>query len=192
MSGVPRERHDALYSEFLDELARTMPNVRIVPKAESRLNRVIDKVLRVVTFGGQRSYLSTYTTTLGNRIYVPECWERLTPGERYLTLRHELVHVRQFRRLTWSGITLLYVLLPLPFGFAAGRAALELEAYRETLRATWQLYGPGAARSPVTLNHIVERFTGPDYGWMWLHGPSVRRALERTLDALEKRPPPPL
>lgn len=192
MSGVPRERHDALYTEYLEELARTMPKVRIIPKSESRLNRLIDKVLRVVTFGGQRTYLSAYTTTLGHRIYVPECWERLTPGERYLTLRHELVHVRQFRRLTWPGMALVYVLLPLPFGFAAGRAALELEAYRETLRATWQLYGPGAARSVVQLNHIVERFTGPDYGWMWLHGGSVRRALLRTLDALERDPPPPL
>lgn len=190
--GVPRHAHEDLYNDYLAALKLTDPKLRIIPKDESRLNRVIDKVLRALTFGKQNTYLTQYTTTLGNRIYVPSSWSYMAAGERYCTMRHEVVHVRQFRRFTWPGMALLYVLLPLPAGFAAGRAAIELEAYRESLRATWQVYGAAAAKSEAMLQHIVDRFTGPDYGWMWLHGKSVRRALEKTLRELDVCPPPAL
>jgi len=187
--GVPREDHEALYAEYLESLKVTHPKLRIIPKDESLFNRVIDRVLRILTFGKQNSYMTDFTTTLGNRIYVPYSWRYTSAAERYCTMRHEVVHVRQFRRFTWPGIALLYLLVPLPAVFAMGRAGIELEAYRESLRATWQVYGAAAAKSETLMNHIVQRFTGPDYGWMWVHGKSVRRALEKTLRELEACPP---
>jgi hypothetical protein len=190
--GVPAHLHAALYQQYLDELQRTEPRVRIIAKRDSRFCKLIDRVLRVVTFGKQDRFLTDYTTTLGSRIYVPDVWEQMPFGERYCTLRHELVHVRQFRRLTWPGIALVYVLLPVPAGFAAGRAWLELQAYRESFVAWWQVYGRARATSEMMMQHVVERFTGPDYGWMWVAGGQVRRALQRTLEQLERTPPEPL
>lgn len=185
--------HEALYAAYLEELRAKWPRFKIIEKGDSPFCKVIDKVLRVLTFGGQRTFMTSYVTTLGYRIYVPDGYDRhVAPGRRYLTMRHEAVHVRQFRTLTWPLITLVYVLLPIPMGFAGGRAFLEWQAYRETLTATWQLYGEEAARDPDLHERIVRRYTGPDYGWMWLRGKTIRAAIERHLDRLGAAPPPPL
>ena len=84
--------------------------------------------------------------------------------DRLLILRHEAVHLRQFRRYAGYGACLSVVTLP--FVFAGGRAWLELEAYKETLTATWELCGQMLPATQRSMN-IVSRFTGSDYGWMW-------------------------
>ncbi len=189
---VPREHHEALYAAYVAELEARWPGFRVMDKRDSPFCRLIDRLLRAITFGGQRGFLTQYITTFGRRIYVPESWERLPAGERYCILRHEAVHVAQFRALTWPGITLVYLLLPVPVGFAAGRAFLEWQGYRETLTATWQVEGPEAARNPALHQRIVARFTGPDYVWMWVRAKTVRAAIARHLARLEQAPPPPL
>lgn len=187
---LTRAEAEALYDAYCDELAREFGRLVVIKKGESGLCRLIDKALKVLTFGKQNRFLTSYTTTLGKRIYVPDDWERYPAIERYLILRHEAVHVRQFRRFTWPGMALFYLLLPVPMGLAAGRALIEWEAYRETLVATWQVKGPVAARDPALADHIVARFVGADYGWMWVFGGQVRRAIEKTLRTLEQTPPP--
>jgi hypothetical protein len=170
----------------LEEALGTMrPPVRLVPKAGSPLCALVDRALRLLTAGRQDRFMSEYVTTIGRTIYVPSGWERLSAAERYCTLRHELVHVRQFERWTWPGMALLYLLFPVPFGFAAARAAFELQAYRESLRAMHEVGELTQARREAVLTWMVQRFTGPDYGWMWLAGGSVRRALEKTLRTLD-------
>jgi hypothetical protein len=59
-----------------------------------------------------------------------------------------------------------------------GRARLEWEAYTETLRATYELRGEDALRSPRLRDRIVSQFTGPAYLWMW----PFRAAVERWYD----------
>lgn len=189
---MTRADQEQLYRAYCDELAREHGRLVVIKKGESPFCRLIDKALKVVTFGKQRRFLTSFTTTLGKRIYVPDDWDRYPPIERYLILRHEAVHVRQFRRFTWPGMTLLYLLLPLPMGLAAGRALIEWEAYKETIVATWQVKGAMAARDPALAEHIVARFTGADYGWMWVFGGQVRRAIAKTLRALEESPPRPV
>ena len=188
MRGAGEVPAEALYRELCARLADE--GIIILPKAESRFSKLIDWLLRGITFGRQSRFMSEYVTTLGKRIYTPSNWERHPAGDRYLILRHEAVHVRQFKRLTWPGMTILYLLLPLPMGLAGGRAWLEWQAYRETLVATWQLYGPAAAKGLE--DHIAERFTSADYAWMWLPGRQVRRWISSTLAELERNPPPPL
>jgi hypothetical protein len=68
-------------------------------------------------------------------------------------------------------------------GLAYGRARLEWEAYEETLAATAELCGLDAVRSPSLREHIVRRFTGPDYGWMW----PFRSVVERWYDDAIRR-----
>jgi len=97
--------------------------------------------------------------------------------DRWATMRHEAVHMRQFRRWTRPGMALLYLLLPLPMGLAYFRMRFERAAYEETIRCGFELYGMAHVREHLR-EHILEQFTGPSYGWMW----PFRRSLERWYD----------
>lgn len=184
--------HEALLAAYVDELRAANPRFKLIAKGDSKLCKLIDRTLKVITFGGMRAFQTSFVTTLGQRIYVPDDWPAWPAGERYCILRHEAVHVEQFRRFSLGLMVLVYLLLPLPVGFAPGRTWLEWQGYRETLRATWQVYGRDSARSTATIEHIVARFTGPEYAWMWVSGWHVRRWIARELDRLERSPPPPL
>jgi hypothetical protein len=109
--------------------------------------------------------------------------------DRVILLRHERVHLRQRRRYGAFLMTWLYLIPFFPLGLAYGRARIEWEAYEETLRATAELLGLEAARSPSLRAQIVHRFTGPEYGWMWPFERSVQawydRALENLLEVAE-------
>jgi hypothetical protein len=164
---------------FFAELRREFPAFRVIYKRESRLSRCIHWALLLVTLGGQRQFLGGYYTVIGDTLYVPDCWDDLGPADRVILLRHERVHLRQRRRYGMLGMTLLYLLPFFPLGLAYGRARIEWEAYTETLRATRELLGREALRSPLLRERIVSRFTGPDYGWMW----PFRGAVGRWYDA---------
>ena len=158
------------------EYARLAATVRIVPKAGVWHQRAIHHLLRVVTLGAQSAYLDRYVTTLWHTVYVPPDWEARAIEERYATLRHELVHVRQFER--WGVLmAVAYLLLPLPLGLAWFRMRFEREAYEETLRVWHQLGGRAACER--LRPHVVAQFTSGSYGWMW----PFPRAMERWFDA---------
>jgi hypothetical protein len=163
-----------------EEMAAEFPGFRIIPKASSRTQQLIHRLVAVVTFGGNRSYLDGYHTTIGRRIYVTSGWDQMSRDRRWLLLRHERVHMRQFRRFTFPGMTLLYLLIPLPVGLAYFRARFEKEAYAETIRGSAELYGVGHVRDPAFRADIIVEFTGPSYGWMW----PFRGAMERWYDGV--------
>ena len=68
-------------------------------------------------------------TTIGRTLYVTADWDQRDPSERYCTLRHEAVHLQQFRRWTLPGMAIFYLLLPLPVGLAYFRARFETVSY---------------------------------------------------------------
>jgi hypothetical protein len=171
----------------LIEAMRSRPQpVRVVAKRDHWHQRAAATALWALTFGGQRTYLSHYVTTLGHTIYVPDGFDARHPHHAWQVLRHELVHVAQFERLGWAGMILLYGFFPLPAGLAWGRARLEWEAYRETLRAVAESEGLAAARDPALHRHIIARFTGPDYGWMWPFPRAVQRWIDAALAEIER------
>jgi hypothetical protein len=169
---------------FLDELAREFPRFRVVDKATSPLSRAIDVALRCLTLGGQRRYMTHYHTVIGDTLYVPACWAHTSDVDRVITLRHERVHLRQRRRYTLPGMIALYFLPFFPLGLAYGRARIEWEAYRETIRATLELRGAEAARSPHLREHVVRQFTSAAYGWMWPFRAQVERWYDEALREL--------
>jgi len=169
---------------YLEELRREFPKLRVIDKADDRFSRWIDRALVLLTFGGQSAYLTRYVTTIGQRIYVPTTWGARPEVDRVITLRHEAVHLRQFRRYTLVGMSALYLLPILPLGLAWGRARLEWEAYAETLRATAELQGPAAARDPALRARIIHQFIGPAYGWMWPFPRVVGRWIDAVLEGL--------
>jgi hypothetical protein len=165
------------YEDLLAELRAEFPRFRVVAKAESRFQRAIHRALVVLTAGRMRGYLDDYVTTIGSTVYVCSDWDGRSDGDRWATMRHEAVHLRQFRRWTLPGMTLLYVLLPLPMGLAYFRMRFEREAYEETIRCNAELYGLGYVRGELR-DHVIAQFKGGSYGWMW----PFRRALERWYD----------
>lgn len=171
---------------MLDEIQREFPRFRVVYKRESAFSKLIHGCLLVLTLGGQRHFLTGYYTVIGDTLYVPDSWDALDPDERAILLRHERVHLRQRRRYGALGMALLYLLPFFPLGLAYGRARLEWEAYRETLRATAELQGLSRARDPALRARIVGRFTGPDYGWMWPFRRTVERWYDDALAELER------
>ena len=125
--------------EFLAEIKQEFPRFRVVSKRGDRLSMLIDRVLRVVTFGGQTQYLTHYYTVLFHTLYTPDGWEQTDDLDRVITLRHERVHLRQLRRYSAPGMVFLYLLPFAPLGLAYGRARIEWEAYTETIRATAEI-----------------------------------------------------
>jgi hypothetical protein len=169
---------------LIAEIREEFPSFRVVAKAEHTLQRVIDLTLKIVTLGGQRGYLSQYHTVLGDTLYVPTAWETASDAERVIVLRHERVHLRQRRRYGAVLMTFLYLVPFFPIGLAYGRARIEWDAYTETLRATAEILGLDAARSPDLRRRIVGRFTGPDYGWMWPFRAMVERWYDDVLNGI--------
>jgi len=185
--GSERRRAERLLAELMRDLETRKKPVRVVEKSRFWHQRAAAKALWLVTLGGQNRYLTDYVTTLGHTIYVPDDWERRSAAARLETLRHEVVHVEQFETWGIPVMVLVYGLLPLPFGLAYGRARLEWQAYAESLRAIADLHGLEAARAPHVHAHIVARFTGPDYGWMWPFPRMVKRWIDDELAAIETR-----
>lgn len=168
------------YRVLVEALREEIPGFRIVRKDESAMHRAIDVVLKVVTFGRMRSYLDSFQTTIGKTVYVTADWDEWEPDDRYVTLRHEAIHLRQFRKLTLPVMAVLYIFVPLPLGLAYFRARFEKEAYAETIRARAEVSGIGYVRGSHHRNYVIEQFTSPSYGWMW----PFRRGLERWYDQI--------
>lgn len=171
--------------EYVCELRQEFPRLRFVDKTQDQFSRWVDLALRVITLGAQRRYLTAYVTTIGQALYVPRGWESRSAEEQYITLRHEAVHLRQFRRHGLVWMSLLYLLGGLPLGGAWARARLEWEAYRETLAATYEVRGRQWAYGRELQEHVVRQFVGGAYGWMWPFPWVVRRWVRQTLAALD-------
>jgi hypothetical protein len=149
----------------------------------------IDKIVRVVTLGQNDRFLTHYSTTLGDTVYVGDHWAELSDVEKAIVLRHERVHMRQRRELTTPVFFFVWLVPILPLGLAYGRARLEWAGYEETLRATFELVGPAAAGSPELRKRIVRQFTGPAYGWMWPFESEVQAWYDAALAELKEHPP---
>src|SRR3954454_10457735 len=91
----------ARLAKLVASLAQRARPVRIVKKGAAWHQKAAAVALKILTFGGQRTFLSHYVTTLGHTIYVPDDFDDWAPGHCWEILRHELVHVAQFERLGW-------------------------------------------------------------------------------------------
>jgi hypothetical protein len=164
------------YRALVAELARD--GVQLVTKDRVWHQRLLGRLLTWLTLGAQRRYLDAYVTTIGRTIYLTPDWDARGLADRWATLRHERVHVAQFRRFGALPLLVGYLLLPLPVGLAWCRMTLEREAYAETVRALVELGGRAAAERARA--HVIAQFTGGSYAWMW----PFPRAVGRWFDAL--------
>ncbi len=168
------------YEQLLEDIRKEFPGFRIVRKDASWFQRAIDRTLRVVTFGAQSVYLTCYQTTIRRTVYVTCDWDDLPAAHRYITMRHEREHLRQFRRYTTPLMAFLYVFGPLPAGLSWFRAHFEKQGYAESIRASAEVYGLAHVLDPGYRAHVIDQFMTGSYGWMW----PFRRSLEAWYDGV--------
>lgn len=158
------------------DIGREFPSFKVVYKAESTLMRAVNVVLSIVTLGNSKMFMSDFTTTIGNTVYVPSTWSMMSTASQCVTLRHERVHMRQAKKMSFLLFALLYVFFPLPLGLAWCRAKFEMEAYAETLRA-WNEYGANITQTGFRQD-VIDHFLTGQYGWMW----PFRKSIETWYD----------
>jgi hypothetical protein len=159
------------YTQLVEDLERE--GVRLLQKDRVWHQRAIHRLLAIVTLGAQSHYLDAYVTTIGSSIFLPPDFASRPLADRYATLRHEAVHLEQFRRWGFLPMAIAYLLLPFPVGLAWCRMRLERAAYEESIRVHHHLGGRAATDRLRT--HVIRQFTSGSYGWMWPFPRAVAR-----------------
>lgn len=175
---------DGITEGLLSTIAEEFPRFRVIYKRDSLGQKLIGGLLAVITLGGQRHYVTDYHTTIGDTVYLAECWDDMSDAERYILMCHERVHLEQFRRYSFLGMSLLYLFVFFPFGLAYFRCRFEQEAYAVTIRERARVYGVQAVTDPQFKAYVIEQFVGPSYGWMWPFYKSVEKWYQKTIDPL--------
>ncbi|MCA9564544.1 MAG: hypothetical protein KC561_13700, partial [Myxococcales bacterium] len=113
-----------------------MPRLKVLFKDESRLQRLIGRVLSPFN----PRYMSEYTTVMWGRIYFPsrKWYAQRDPRSLYVLLRHEAVHLQDARR--FPLLFEMSYLFALPAVLTV-RSIWELRAYRATIEALVELDG---------------------------------------------------
>ena len=74
-------------------------------------------------------FLSDMWTTIGNKIYYPSNVTFPLKPKYYEIIKHEIVHVEQYKKYSIPLFLFLYLLFPLPIFFSYFRWKFEREAY---------------------------------------------------------------
>lgn len=165
-------------TQFMYETRSEFPGFQIRHKSTSTLMKVIAFLLLIVTFGQQDKFMSSYITTLGQKVWVPDGWETWEEPRRLAILRHERVHMRQAKRHGMFLFAVMYLLLPFPLFFAYCRARFEWEAYEESMRAVVDVNGLRILDDAKYKKSIFDQFTTGMYGWMWPFPATLERWYE--------------
>lgn len=174
-NGQVVERLNALYLK-----GKTDYNLKLKRKENTKwcrvIGRITDPFLKLFTHDKRKGFMDR-ATTIGNTVYFPTGWTYgANPEYDFVTLRHELTHVRQFAWLNPFGLLpigvvlslVFYLLLPLPIGLAWFRYVMERRAFLETMRARIEL------GKPIDIEYYVELMAGPMYGFAWPFKHAVR------------------
>jgi hypothetical protein len=183
-------RFDILWARVQEEI----PGAKIVLRKDSLFLKIIDRLLRILT--RNKFDPREFTTTIGKTMYVDGDWYIKSDQERYLTLRHELIHMRQFRRwpfkfLDYPVLRLINLvifsfcyLLVLPLKWTL-RSSFEREAYTQTLLVHYEIAGSYTLDRAMRITaHMSRNFGGPAYFYMW-DSHAARKWAAKTMLAIE-------
>lgn len=163
---MPANRYQELHARVKSQY----PRFSVTPRDSSWLMPIF-WVLKKVT----RQDYKTFTTTVFSTMYVGPSWEKKSSDEKYKTLRHELIHIRQFHefplpRWLWPVNHLLMALcylLVLPVVLTM-RAKFEREGYTQSMLVHYEFEGPFSDREMESwARWLAGTFGGSAYMWMW-------------------------
>jgi hypothetical protein len=172
------------YEKLLVLILQEFPDFKIIYKRNSKLMGFFNMMLRVLSFNQMKEFINSYNTTFAGKVYVSEKWDFKSNFEKIITLRHELVHLRQAKRYGGFLFSFLYALVFLPVGLSYFRMKFEKEAYEETLRSIRDVHGPDAL-DRVNKDKIVGVFTSSNYLWAWPFKGSIEKWLSETIEKVK-------
>lgn len=152
--------------EELNKFARSLdPSAKVLIKDDSPFMKFLNFFVRLFN----KTFMTTYATTICNRVYVPRSW--LGRDLRRLLVHEVGGHVRQCRAMgfwlhPWVGFpfyTLFYAILLFPLGLAYWRYWYEREA--DAVAWAWSL------KNGETVQQVRERcesFAGTVASWDYL------------------------
>jgi hypothetical protein len=161
------------WTETLVKLQAEFPKFKVVVKEESKLMRFFNFFLSPFN----PSFMSTYTVTLGQTIYMPK-W---MIGKDYMVevLRHEAVHIRDSKK--WGPLYYIsYCILPIGPAF---RAYWELRGYTESMQCEYDQYGYVPEKS---IKFYASQFTSSNYLWMFPFPKTIEKMLRSRADKMIK------
>lgn len=155
----------ALFEDLEYKLKQEFPKFKVVEKENSQLMKFFNFFAKL----WNPYFMRSYTTVLGYTVYMPASFINTVAG--YDILRHEAVHMRQFKK--WNILqTISYAILPIGPSF---RAYWEYQGYVESMRVRHEL---GWGLSDTYIEDIVGQFTGPAYLFMWPFGGMLRKKFQ--------------
>jgi len=155
------------YNKLLVDIATEFPDFEIISKNDSKLMKIIDIALKIITFGQMKMFMTRFITTMGNKVYVPSDWDQYPIMSKASILRHERIHMRQAKKYGRFIFSVLYLLAPFPVGIAYFRKKFEQEAYEESLKTIYEWRGLKVLESPELKERTLSHFTSAEYFWMW-------------------------
>jgi len=102
--------------------------IKLVSKSDSKLMKICAYLLKHFV----PRFMQGFATSIGKTIYVPTEWDNFSEGRQTSLLKHELVHIDQYK-MWWILYAPLYLLFPLPILFSY-RYYFEREAYLVSLK----------------------------------------------------------
>jgi len=173
------------YDKLINDLSNEFSGFEIIPKNQSILMKIINVVLKILSFGLMKTFMTTFVTTIGSKVYVPASWEtEWDETSKISVLRHERVHILQKKKYSFILFAILYLFVPLPIGLAYFRKKFEQEAYEETMRATAELRGAIYLDLPEYKDFIIGQFVSANYLWTWLFRKSIESWYDQTRDKI--------
>jgi len=148
-------------------------------KEETSWCKVINKTWNILTFHKNDDNFMLRTSTMCGHIYMYKGWEfsdkTLIPT--YVCLKHEAMHLHDFKRLGPIIGLLIYFLFPLPVGLAYGRYWIERKAIVEELLAVSAVGGDTFTR----MDQYILALSGWSYFFAWPFKSCMRRWFIREL-----------
>jgi hypothetical protein len=121
----------------------------------------------------------TFTTVLGDTVYLPRPVENIQRDQLAAILAHEYVH--QLDQARW-GLWFYASYAALGPALRTMRADWERRAYAVDLLLAYEVGGEAQLRT--TAERVARIFAGPGYLWMWAGLDAARRYLEPTVQAV--------
>lgn len=174
--------------DFINQLKKEFPKFKIILKSQSLLMKTINIFLKIVSFGLMKTFMISFTTTIGDTIYVPSSWEtEWDDTTKIIILRHERIHMLQKKHYTMILFAILYLFIPFPIGFAYFRKKFEQEAYEESMKATAELRSAIILELPEYRNHIIGQFVSANYLWTWFSRKSIEAWYDKQVEQLKSQ-----
>lgn len=170
----------------IEDISLEFPSFKVLKKSESWLMKTIGKLLFIISFGQNKSFMTDFITTIGNTVYVPDSWDSKLEKSRIEVLMHERIHMRQSKKLTPIIYALAYLLFPIPIGFAWARAKLEWEAYTESMRVKSHFSGIQSVKTPEFKEYLFKNFTGSSYMFMMPFKSILEKWYQESIKRLSK------